>query len=169
MDTHQLWCAGRTGISCTVPVSLPNAIGNVLIILSMLVLVACQQFTLPQGELRGCGPTLRLDIVSTPVQREKGLMGVAQLPDNYGMLFVFPRDGQPVFWMRDTPHALDVVFMRSDGTITQIEAMEPFTDTQHPSHGLVRYALETPQGWMANHGVAVGDQCTLNLPPLTVE
>lgn len=96
-------------------------------------------------------------------------MAQASLPDQYGMLFVFPADTQPVFWMRDTVVALDVVFMRADGTITQIEAMQPQTDTLHPARVPVRYALETIQGWMGAHGVQVGDRCTITIPQLTVE
>lgn len=136
----------------------------------LVILCACQaSATLPQGELRGCGPTLRLDIVSTPTQRQQGLMGVTTLPAQYGMLFVFPYDTQPTFWMRDTLVALDVIFMRSDGTITQIEAMQPRTDTEHTALQPIRYALETPQGWMQAHGVTVGQQCVVDLPQLTVE
>lgn len=170
MDSHQLWHTNRAVVSSTVSISVSHAIVSTLtLVLCLLLLVGCQQYALPQGELRDCGPTIRLDIVSTPAQRAKGLMGVSSLPANYGMLFVFPNDGKPVFWMHDTPHALDVVYMRHDGTITQIEAMTPNTDTEHPSQHVVRYALETPQGWMANHGVKVGDRCTLQLPTLTVE
>lgn len=170
MGTVELWYAKRTNVSSTVPVSLSHTIVRyITLIICGIALASCQQYPLPQGELTGCGPTLRLDIVSTPELREKGLMGVQILPDRYGMLFVFPNDSQPVFWMHDTPHELDVVYMRHDGTITQIEAMIPYTDTEHPSHYLVRYALETTQGWMANHGVKVGDQCTLTLPPLEVK
>lgn len=140
------------------------------LILCACLLCACQPVSAyPRGELRGCGPTLYLDIVSTPATREKGLMDVTSLPDAYGMLFVFPHDTQPVFWMHNTPLALDVVYMQHDGTITQIEAMQPNTDTSHPAQLPIRYALETSQGWMASHGVTVGQRCTLILPPLQVE
>ena len=135
----------------------------------VLALSACQRTTLPQGVLTGCGPQLRLDIVSTHATRQQGLMHQTALPDNYGMLFVFKEDTQPAFWMRDTPLPLDVVFMRADGTIMQIDAMQPSTDTAHEARTPIRYALETPQGWMARHGVQVGDQCTIQLPTLTIE
>lgn len=141
----------------------------VLVAFLTMTLTGCQRYDLPQGRLSGCGPTLRLDIVSTHVQRQKGLMHQTKLPEQYGMLFVFKEDMQPAFWMRDTPVALDVVFMRVDGTIVQISAMQPNTDTPHEAQVPIRYALETPQGWMVRHGVQVGDQCTLELPPLTVE
>ena len=134
-----------------------------------LSLSTCQRTTLPQGVLTGCGPRLRLDIVSTHADRQKGLMHQTELPDNYGMLFVFKEDTQPAFWMRDTPLALDVVFMRVDGTIVQINAMQPNTDTAHEALTPIRYALETPQGWMTQHGVRVGDHCSIQLPAITIE
>ena len=170
MVTSELWCTNRANISRPLPISLSNTVIHIIaVLLCGLVLSGCQNYPLPQGELTGCGPTLRLDIVSTPELRQQGLMEVQSLPDQYGMLFVFPEDGQYEFWMHDTPHALDVVFIRQDGTITQIEAMIPYTDTRHPSRYMVRYALETSQGWMANHGVKVGDKCTLTLPHLEVK
>lgn len=145
-------------------------IWRILIIYCLgLVLSACQHTTLPQGVLTGCGPQLRLDIVSTDANRQKGLMHQTSLPDNYGMLFVFKEDTQPAFWMRDTLIALDVIFMRVDGTIVQINAMQPNTDTAHEARIPIRYALETAQGWMAQHGVRVGDKCTIQLPMITIE
>lgn len=118
----------------------------------------------PQGRLRGCGPTLRLDIVATEAARQQGLMGVSQLPDAYGMLFVFDDITQPAFWMKDTPIPLEVVFMSKSGHIKAITAMEPYSEAIHAAPEPLPYALEVPQGWMATHGVVVGDTCQLDLP-----
>lgn len=159
-------------ISITISLPIPHSVimmRFVFVAVLTMLLSGCQRYDLPQGTLSGCGPTLRLDIVSTHAQRQKGLMHQTSLPAQYGMLFVFKEDTQPAFWMRDTPIALDVVFMRVDGTIVQISAMQPNTDTAHAAQVPIRYALETPQGWMARHGVQVGDQCTLDVPPLMVE
>lgn len=118
----------------------------------------------PQGELQGCGPTLRLDIVSTEAARQRGLMGIDQLPPNYGMLFVFADTIQPAFWMKDTRIPLEVVFMSNMGEIKAITPMQPYTETIHEAPEPLPYALEVPLGWMAKHDVNVGDTCTLVLP-----
>jgi uncharacterized protein len=118
----------------------------------------------PQGALRGCGPTLRLDIVATETARQKGLMGVTKLPSNYGMLFVFNDTVQPAFWMKDTLIPLEVVFMSNEGQIRAITAMDPLSETVHTAPEPLPYALELPQGWMATYGVAVGERCVIELP-----
>jgi uncharacterized membrane protein (UPF0127 family) len=119
---------------------------------------------LPQGHLTGCGADMRLDIVSTPALRSRGLMARHTLPDHYGMLFVFPAPTMPSFWMHNTPTALDIVFLSDSGTILAIEAMTPNSDDRHTAPEPVRYALEVAQGYFASQSVAVGQQCTLTIP-----
>lgn len=120
--------------------------------------------SLPRGTLTGCGPSLQLDIVSTEVLRQRGLMGIATLPDNYGMLFVFKDGIQPAFWMKDTQIPLEVVFMSKSGVILAITAMKPFSEIVHQSPEIAPYALELPHGWMATHGVTIGQRCEIQLP-----
>ena len=137
------------------------------LILCSYLMSACgvlSSYAHPQGLLRGCGPILRLDIVATEAARQQGLMGVSQLPDAYGMLFVFGDTEQPAFWMKDTPIPLEVVFMSKLGQIKAITTMEPFSETIHSAPEPLPYALEVPQGWMAMHGVKVGDTCQLDVP-----
>lgn len=138
-----------------------------LILLWALIMSACgtpPPYELPQGTLRGCGPTLRLDIVATEAARQKGLMGVTHLPANYGMLFVFDDIVQPAFWMKDTLIPLEVVFMSKQGQIKAITAMQPLSEEIHTAPEPLPYALELPQGWMTTHDVAVGDICDIELP-----
>lgn len=139
-----------------------------LLLLYTLIMSACShtppQYTHPQGTLRGCGPTLRLDIVATEADRQKGLMGVTALPDNYGMLFVFDETVQPAFWMKDTLIPLEVVFMSKQGQIKAITPMQPQSEEIHPAPEPLPYALELPQGWMATHNVTIGDTCVIELP-----
>lgn len=123
-----------------------------------------KSYDYPQGQLRECGPTLRLDIVATEAARQKGLMGVEVLPDNYGMLFVFAETVQPAFWMKDTLIPLEVVFMSKSGQIKAITAMDPLSEAIHAAPEPLPYALELPQGWMAKHNVNVGDTCQLEVP-----
>ena len=41
-----------------------------------------------------------LDYATTQTARELGLGGRAQIPDDYGMLFVFSKDDYYGFWMK---------------------------------------------------------------------
>ena len=120
--------------------------------------------TLPQGRLTGCGADMRVDIMSTPALRSRGLMEQLTLPAHYGMLFVFPTATTPSFWMHNTPTALDIVFLSDTGTILAIESMTPNTDDLHTAPQPVRYALEVAHGYFTDQAVTVGQQCTLTLP-----
>ena len=48
-----------------------------------------------------------------------GLSGYAGLPEDAGMLFVFPEPIQPTFWMKGMLFAIDIIWIR-DGTVVQI-------------------------------------------------
>lgn len=74
-----------------------------------------------------------------------------------GMLFVFAADFVPSFWMRDTYVALDLAYIRADGTIAEIHALAPLDETPVPASEPVRMALEVPAGTLDDLGVGVGD------------
>ena len=105
-------------------------------------------------------------IANTTEQREKGLMFVEleqmqALEDGteLGMLFIFEREEDLNFWMKDTIIPLDIAYARSDGTIVKIHTMTPL-DTrpnQYPSGAPARYALEVNAGVFAAKGIGEGD------------
>ncbi|MCX6016742.1 MAG: DUF192 domain-containing protein [Chloroflexales bacterium] len=140
----------------------------ILLQLSLMTVGCSNRISMPtldaQGTLTGCGEVLRLDIMSTPISRSRGLMERQILPDQYGMLFVFPAPTTPSFWMHDTPIALDIVFLSDDGTILTIESMAPNTDDRHTAPQPVRYALEVANGHFASQSVTVGQQCGIAIP-----
>lgn len=100
-------------------------------------------------------------------RRAHGLMEVEALPDGAGMLFVFEEERDGGFWMKNTRVPLDIAYAGEDGEIHTILAMEPCQaepcDVYEPD-AAYRTALEVPQGWFADVGVAVGD--TLDWEPL---
>jgi hypothetical protein len=89
-------------------------------------------------------------------------MGVAHLPEDDGMLFVFDEATQGSFWMKDTLIPLDIAFWDADGRIHTITRMEPCDlGTDCPSYvpdEPYLFALEMNAGWFAEHGVEVGDR-----------
>ena len=105
-------------------------------------------------------------VANTDEQREKGLMFVEaeqmQLLEDgteRGMLFIFEREQNLNFWMKDTIIPLDIAYARSDGTIVKIHTMTPL-DTrfnQYPSGEPARYALEVNAGVFAAKGISEGD------------
>ncbi len=65
---------------------------------------------------------LAVEIALTLQQQEKGLMHRTDLRAGEGMLFPMVPARMPSFWMKDTPLALDLIFIRTDGTIARIVA-----------------------------------------------
>ena len=115
-------------------------------------------------ETRGGPRAFRVELARTPHEQERGLMYRTQLPDDGGMLFYpYPADGsgprEASFWMHNTPSALDIVYIRRNGTIARIAAnAEPFSETPIASGEPVAAVLEIPGGRAAALGIAVGDR-----------
>ena len=78
------------------------------------------------------------------------------------MLFVFEYDQILSFWMKNTPTALSIAYITSDGYIKNIFDMQPFSLSSVVSTGYVRYALEVPKGWFEKVGIKTGDKIILD-------
>lgn len=98
------------------------------------------------------------EIVNTPQGRERGLMGRESLCSQCGMLFVFDRADRYAFWMKNTPLPLSIAFIASNGSILNIEEMQPNTTNTHFSQGDALYALEMNSNWFAHHKIKPGDK-----------
>jgi uncharacterized protein len=98
------------------------------------------------------------EVASDVGTRSKGLMHRTKLGNNQGMLFVFEQKAQHCFWMRNTLVPLSIAFLDDDGTIVNIENMQPKSEDSHCPLKATRYALELEQGWFSKKGIAVGDR-----------
>lgn len=105
-----------------------------------------------------------VEVADTAAEQAQGLMFRTDLQPNGGMLFApYPPDGGPPreasFWMRNTPSALDIIFIRADRTIARIaENTVPNSEAPIPSGEPVAAVLEIPGGRAAELGIAEGDQ-----------
>ena len=135
----------------------------------LLVLVCLSSFAIPVKadsasvhfpvtNLKAGKYLIRAEVASTDAQREQGLMFRRKLPKNNGMLFVFDRPARSCMWMKNTPLPLSVAFIDADGTILNIEEMEPFTLESHCSQGWIRYALEMNKNWFSRNGIKPGSK-----------
>ncbi len=112
-------------------------------------------------------PVVRVEIAATNVERERGLMGRATLPDDRGMLFVYPRPGLRRFWMKDCEIGLDIVWIDAGGQVVDVATLPPglgLPDAEIPEHACatpVPYVLELRAGWMRSRGLGVGARCDL--------
>ncbi len=102
------------------------------------------------------GETLGFDVylAKSVDQQRRGLMFVRDLPERTGMLFVYETDGYHSMWMKNTYIPLDIVFARSDGTVSSISHdTVPLTLDSHASREPVRYVLELQSGTARRLGI----------------
>lgn len=105
----------------------------------------------------------RVEQARTREEQNQGLMFRPDIPENGGMLFYpYPAEGggprEASFWMRNTPSPLDILFIRTDGSIARIaENTVPFSDTPIPSGEPVGAVLELRGGRAAELGISPGD------------
>ncbi|RIU90585.1 DUF192 domain-containing protein [Oceanobacillus picturae] len=108
---------------------------------------------------------LSVQVADTQGKIEKGLMFVEKLPENEGMLFVFPRKIYGGFWMKDTLIPLSIAFVDSDGEILKILDMEPCKGNECPIYDpklSYRYAIEVNIGWFEKNQIKEGDYVKFN-------
>jgi len=101
---------------------------------------------------------LTVELATTSAARGSGLMGREELAEDRGMLFVFPADTEARFWMKDTSIPLSIAFIAADGTILNVQEMEPLSEELHRSPEPYRYALELNQGWFERNDFGTGDR-----------
>lgn len=99
---------------------------------------------------------IQAEVAANDRQRAAGLMMRRSMASNAGMLFIFDQPGTQCMWMRNTLLPLSVAFIDDDGTIVNVEDMQPQTDDSHCAKHAVRYALEMNADWFAKHGAKSG-------------
>ena len=120
---------------------------------------------LPSGSVSINGRTLGVEVAATPDARACGLSHRPSLPDDQGMLFVYPAPLPLVFWMKDTRIPLSIAFIDAAGRILSIQDMTPMqTGQRYHSPAPAPYAIEVNQGWFAEKGIHVGDTVVIRLP-----
>jgi hypothetical protein len=103
--------------------------------------------------------SLEIELAETPDQHRQGLMFRTALAENAGMLFLYEKPDEVRMWMKNTFIPLDMVFIRSDGTIHRIEAhTEPHSERVIESSGPVTAVLEIAGGTAERLGLKPGDK-----------
>ncbi len=101
---------------------------------------------------------LKVEIADDEEERKEGLMDRESLCEDCGMLFVYEEDVDNGFWMKDTYISLSIAFISEDGTINEIQYMEPRTLETHKPDKPYRYALEVNQGYFSERDIDAGDR-----------
>ncbi len=109
-------------------------------------------FDTPDGPVK-----VSAEVADTREERRVGLMRRNHLADDAGMLFVFPREGDQSFWMKNTLIPLDMIFINSALRVVGIvRGAAPHSLEPREVGQASRYVLEVNGGWAARRRVQVG-------------
>jgi uncharacterized membrane protein (UPF0127 family) len=108
-----------------------------------------------------------VELAESSEQQALGLMFRDSLPDDHGMLFLFPGEAKRSFWMKNTRIALDIFYFDKELKLVSVsENVQPCRTPRcpgYPSTGPAKYVLELNAGKAAELGVQVGDVLGLQL------
>ena len=91
---------------------------------------------------------LNIYLAETSTQRAQGLMFIEQMDEMEGMLFTYPEPVGMTMWMKNTYVALDMLFIRQDGSISNIARnTTPLSTSRISSSEPVPMVLELNAGF----------------------
>lgn len=103
---------------------------------------------------------LTVEIADDGEKITRGLMFRDGMPDDHGMLFIFPDERIYPFWMMNMQFNLDIIWLDSNGKVVHIvEDAEPCIDASLTSlctftpDAPAKYVLEVNSGFVRKHGV----------------
>lgn len=113
------------------------------------------------------GETFSVEVADTPDKQQLGLMFRDSLPEDHGMLFIFPNERMRSFWMRNTRIPLDIIYFDADYRVVSIaKGAKPCRTTRcpgYPSDGPAKYVLELNAGLANQLGIQEGDLMEVRL------
>jgi uncharacterized membrane protein (UPF0127 family) len=113
------------------------------------------------------GERFIVEVVETPEKQALGLMFRDSIPDDHGMLFIFPVEGMRSFWMKNTRIPLDIIYFAAGLKLVSVAEDARPCRTQrcpsYPSEGPAKYVLELNSGKAAELGLEPGDILELHL------
>jgi len=105
-----------------------------------------------------------VELAQSQEEQARGLMFRKRLGDDEGMLFPSVPPAPRSFWMKNTPIALDILFIGLDGRIVNIaENTTPYSLEPIVSLGPTSAVLELRGGRARELGIAVGDRVVYRL------
>jgi uncharacterized membrane protein (UPF0127 family) len=120
------------------------------------------------GIVAAKGQQFLAEVATTPQERSRGLMYRQYLAKDRCMIFLYDEDDHHAIWMKNCLIALDVVWVKEDGTIVEIvEKAPPLSplfkgpDSEAPTYGgkvLARHFIEFPVGTVRRLSLKLGDR-----------
>lgn len=139
-----------------------------LIIAAIFFLISYKPALAPENfnidkmeEIKIGGKIIRVEIADSAEKQIRGLSGRRSLPDDQGMLFVFPALSHYSFWMKDMNFSLDFIWIKEDEVVEITKNVKP-EDYQPPSAlspiNTIDKVLEINAGMAEKLGIKEGDK-----------
>jgi uncharacterized membrane protein (UPF0127 family) len=111
------------------------------------------------------GFRVEVEVAGTDVARARGLMFRDHLDEREGMLFVFQVPRRYGFWMKNVPIELDIIWLDAQRRVVWIVRNAPPCVSEpcpmYVPDASASYVVEVAGGFVAKHGVALGDAVTI--------
>ena len=133
--------------------------------LSLLATMACGGSSQAASVTIG-DAAFRVEVLTTPEQRTRGLSGRDRLEPESGALFVYQPGGAGSIWMKGMLFDLDLVWIGEDCTVVHITEKVPQPEPGTPDARLPRYrpsvpasyTIEINAGDVERSGIRAGDE-----------
>jgi len=103
-----------------------------------------------------------VELALTPEEKSRGLMYRESLPKDRGMFFIYEREGEHSFWMKNVLIPLDIIWIDKDKKVVYMaENCRPCPELPCPSikpDNHAKYVFEINAGLASEIGLSVGDQ-----------
>lgn len=136
-----------------------------LLILFLLLFSNCK-VTENLSVIKINGERVKVEIADTPSERAIGLSYRYRLPENHGMLFIFPDEERREFWMYKCNFDIDIALINARGIVTEIITMEKEPSNRPPDSlkiylsesSRIKFAMEISGGWFKEHNIQIGTE-----------
>lgn len=100
-----------------------------------------------------------VELADDDAERAQGLMHRESLPQDAGMLFIYPETRRVAFWMKNTLIPLDMIFLDATGTVERVYSNAvPGNLTPIMGGSDIKAVLEINGGLVRKLGIGPGTQ-----------
>jgi len=105
-----------------------------------------------------------VEVAQTNYEQTKGLMFREDIPENQGMLFIYPDEDIRHFWMKNTSVSLDIIFVNAAYKIITIQKETvPYSERLYPSTAPAQFVVEVRSGFTDRYAIREGQRISWEL------